>query len=94
MLEQDRFVAGVRALAHSAHPVESGNAKRRGEVAVGSAAGCGFVERKAELGGERLEQEGFLKHAQRLRLFCAALSRAIRGVIQTESTKDALICER
>ena len=53
MLHQHRFVAGVRAFAHRAHAVERGNAQRRGEVAVGGAAGGGFIELEAEFRGQR-----------------------------------------
>ena len=37
----------VRAFADSAHAVERGNAEGGGEVAVGGAAGGGFIEREA-----------------------------------------------
>ena len=49
VLDEHRFVPRMRAFAHRAHAVERGNAERRGEVAVGRAAGGGFVERKAQL---------------------------------------------
>ena len=48
-----RFVRCVRAFADGAHAVKRGNAERGGEVAVGGAAGGGFVQREAELRGER-----------------------------------------
>ncbi len=43
------LMACVRAFADRAHAVERGNAESGGEVAVGAAAGGGFVEREAEL---------------------------------------------
>ena len=48
VLDEHRLVPRVRAFAHRAHAVERGNAERRGEIAVGSAAGGGFVQLEAE----------------------------------------------
>ena len=53
MLQDNRFVPGVGSLANGAHTVECRNAKRRGEVAVGCAAGCCFVQFESEFRGQR-----------------------------------------
>ena len=44
----------VRAFADCAHAVERGNAERRGEVAIGSAAGGGFLEFEAKFASEEV----------------------------------------
>ena len=54
MFDKNRLVARVRALADGAHAIERGNAESRGEVAVGAAAGGGFIESEARVAGQRL----------------------------------------
>ncbi len=55
VLDDDRFVRRMSPVADCAHPVECRHAEGGGEVAVGAAAGRGFVEREAELCSERRE---------------------------------------
>ena len=54
MLDQHRLVRGVCAFTDRAHAVKRGNFERGSEVAVGSSAGGGLVERETQIASERL----------------------------------------
>ena len=60
MFDDDRLMCCVSAVADGAHTIECGDTEGGGEVAVGAAAGCCFLEDEAEFGGQGAR---FLKRA-------------------------------
>ena len=49
----NKFLRGVRAVAHSAEAIERGNAESGGEISIGATTGWAFSQRKSHLLRER-----------------------------------------
>ena len=96
MLDEDRLVRRVRPFTDCAHAVERGNAERRGEVAVGSATGRGFVESESQLARESLRLakkfDGSARAFHRRAVDAASDidgAPRVRGLERSESALDA-----